>query len=267
MGGGAGGQKGSTRKPMITGITVTYGRVKFLQHALGDFLKQENPGPSELLIVNTLPKQVLQGDFPNVRILNLGYRPETLGQARNIAVADAKGDRIVIVDDDDIYLPHFLRTFQENWADDLDWLWLDKRLSAYGNDVTQVSVGCHGGCFGFTKRAWEAIGGYPATLSVGEDRVLVNKIVKQFVGKRVGLKDTTPPFICCWGNNSFHLSGEGDDKPGCVGAYERCAAALNRRFANGEEKSGKIKLTPTYRVDWMEKAQAFMASELKKKAP
>jgi hypothetical protein len=249
---------------MITAICITYGRVKFLEHAIGDFINQENPGPCELLILNTFNKQTLRTDFTSVRIENLPYRPETLGHARNMAVAMAAGDKIICFDDDDVYLPHFFRTFQDNWEDGLEWVWLDKRLCAHGDVIKEISVGCHGGCFGFTKKAWAEVGGYPVTLSVGEDRVLVNKITK-LVGKRVNLKDTTPPFICCWGNDAYHLSGQGDDVPGTPTAYERSKAALSRRTANGEEKMGKITLIPNYSGDWMNKAQAFMAKGIKKK--
>lgn len=247
---------------MISAITVTYGRVKWLEEAIGDMLAQDYKGEWELLIANTFQRQRLAFNDPHVRILNLKHRPETLGHARNMAVAAAKADRIVICDDDDRYLPHFLSTFANNWPDGLDWVWLDKRFCAHGPDIHEISFGCHGGCFGFTKRVWEAVGGYP-DLTVGEDRVLVNKITK-YPGKRITLGDSMPPFICCWGNGAWHVSGGGDDHPGTPGAHTRAEAALQRRIGNGEEKSGDIVLKPKTDGSWLKKAEVFMAAELKK---
>ena len=247
---------------MITALCVTYGRVRWLQQALGDFLSQENPGDSELLIVNTLPRQTLAFDHPHVRILNLPRRPDSLGHARNIGVADAKGDRILIFDDDDHYLPHFLRTFHDNWPDDLDWVWLDKRLCAHGAEIKEISYGCHGGCFGFTKRVWELTGGYP-DMTVGEDRLLVQKITKH-PGKKIELDDSLPPFICCWGQGTYHVSGMGNDKPNGLGAHARIAAELSRRLDSRKEPTGRITLKADYQADWLVKAKSFMSQELKK---
>lgn len=252
-------------KGMITALCVTYGRVRWLEQALADFLAQEKPGPSELLIVNTFPKQTLKGEFPNVRIMNLTYRPGSLGHARNLGVADAKGDRIIIYDDDDRYLPHHIRMFTENWTPGEDWLWLDKRFFADGDQIKGILRGCHGGCFGFTKRAWSAVGGYP-DLTVGEDRQLVQRITK-FPGKIYRIGNQMPPFIACWGNGVYHISGQGDDQPTSITAHVRAESALARRMGSGEEKTGTIQLQPNATAKWLSKATAFMESELKKKAP
>ena len=249
---------------MISAICVTYGRVKFLESAIGDFLAQDYQGRRAMLVLNTLPKQTLHGEFPNVEIVNLQTRPKSLGQARNLAIGLAGAERFVVVDDDDAYLPHFLSTFAKHWTYGLEWLWLDKRLCAMGDKITSISIGCHGGCFGFTQKAWREVGGYPEDMSVGEDRVLVGKIMKNFPGKKVELGDSLPPFIACWGNGAFHVSGEGDDKVGMPGAYQRAEAALSRRIASGQEKTGLIELRPRHDATWLDRANAFMAAESKK---
>lgn len=249
---------------MISAVTVTYGRIGWLNACIADLLAQEYSEPREHLILNTCPRQTLEGDFPNVRILNLKKRPKSLGEARNMAVEAAAGDRILVVDDDDAYLPHFLRTFDEHWTQGLDWVWLDKRLCAMGDEIKEISYGCHGGCFGFTKRAWEAVGRYPDNLSVGEDRVLVGNITKAFNGTKILLGDTMPPFICCWGNGTYHISGQGNDRANVPGAYVRVEADLTRRIASGKEKIGTIRLQPKRSGDWPTRAKLFMEATLKK---
>ncbi|HUD74042.1 MAG TPA: glycosyltransferase [Terracidiphilus sp.] len=250
---------------MITAITVTYGRVKFLERALAAFLAQRvttGYDDAELLILNTYPRQKLVYDNPFVRVVNLDHRPWSLGNARNIAVEQSKGDRIIIWDDDDMALPHLIDTFSENWREFDEWLWLDKRLCANGDTITEISQGCNGGCFGFTKKAWKEVGGYP-NMTVGEDRVLVGKITK-LPGRLVHLGDTMPPFIYCWGNGAYHISGQGDDKSDTPSAHVRAEAALNRRIETGEEKTGTIVLKPHCDTDWPRLANEFMGQRLKK---
>ena len=250
---------------MITAVCVTYGRQKFLERAIHSFLTQDDKAVRcrELLILNTLPIQKLSFEHPNVRIINLPTRPPSLGEARNIAVAEATGGRIAIWDDDDVYLPHHLDTLSENWGQDDEWVWIDKRLCALVDAIVELGQGCHGGCFGFTKKAWKEAGGYPS-LSFGEDVALVQRITK-LPGKRILVGDAVPSFIYCWGNGAYHVSGGGPDKPDVPGAYARCEAALNRRLATGEEKTGNITLKPKCdEVDWVGLAGAFMAKSQKK---
>lgn len=249
---------------MISTVTVTYGRVAWLNACIADLLAQEYAGPREHVILNTCPRQTLEGDFPNVRIINLKQRPKSLGEARNMVVEAAAGNRILVVDDDDQYLPHFLRTFDDHWTRGLDWVWLDKRLCAMGDEIKEISYGCHGGCFGFTKRAWEAAGRYPDNLSVGEDRVLVGNITKAFNGTKILLGDSMPPFICRWGNDAYHISGQGNDRPGIPTAYARVEADLVRRFAARKERVGTIHLQPKPSGDWLTRAKLFMEATLKK---
>lgn len=246
----------------ITAICVTYARTALLENALSD-LQDQDARDYEILVFNTCPKQKLEIEC-DTTIINCDVRPPSLGEARNMAIKEALNERIVICDDDDAYLPHFIKTFQENWDDDLDWIWLTKRLWAEGKELRGIVGACHGGCFGFTKKAWAAVGGYPA-LTVGEDRVLVSKITQQFKGKKVEIEGI-PPFICRTGQGSYHISGLGEDNDERMPAHHRIEADFIRRLGNRSERTGTIVLKPHADIDWSAKAAEFMAAEeLKKK--
>ena len=71
---------------MISCKMITYGRVEFLEESLQSFLNQDYDGEKELVIVNDYPQQKLIFDHPEVRIINLDYTFETIGQKENFAV-------------------------------------------------------------------------------------------------------------------------------------------------------------------------------------
>lgn len=241
--------------PSISCITPVYGGVAWLEQAMACFLAQDYQGPHEMLIVNSCPQQTLMGDFPNVRIINLGFRPPSLGDLRNICVMDAWGERIVIWDSDDIMLPNHLSNFAAHHEGN-DWLWLTPQFWVLGEDVQSIVPGA---CplFSYTKRAWELAGKYP-NLTVGEDAKLISAITEKFKGQKVKLPDEQISFCYRWGQESHHVSGEGHDRPGIKSAHDRAHDALQERIKRGLEKTGTIWLQPRVTVDWGYKTKKFL---------
>lgn len=251
--------------PSISVITVTCGRVHWLESSVFAFLNQKYSGPHELIILNTFPKQTLSlpSSGKDVRVINLTERPENLGQARNRAILESKGSVIVILDDDDYALPHHLATFgdhfQKHPAD--DWAWMDTQFWGWGNTIKEIVRGqCP--CFAFTKKAWEAVGGYP-NLSVGEDRLFISKVTEKFSGSQIKMEGN-PSFVYRWNNGAYHTSGQGDDKPGTVGAYERFMRDVERRVMQKVEPVGNVALEPKPDCPWEKLAVEHVGRELKK---
>lgn len=86
-------------------LCLTYGRTSLLEEAVESFLRQTWDGPKELVIVNDHPSQELVFNHPEVNVFNIKRRLRTLGEKRNLSVALAKYDNLLVWDDDDIYLP------------------------------------------------------------------------------------------------------------------------------------------------------------------
>ena len=72
------------------------------------FLQQDYDGPMEQIIVNDFEEQHICFDHPNVRVVNLKNRFETVGQKRNYAIGLCSGEVILTYDDDDIILCNHL---------------------------------------------------------------------------------------------------------------------------------------------------------------
>ena len=265
-----------TPLPFISCICVTCARVRHLENALDCFLKQEYPGPKELIVLNTCPRQTLAGSFPGVRIINLDRRPHSLGHARNLAIEQAAGTHIVTWDDDDRYLPHHLTTIADAYEKTppdrrpsldaqkckCDWVWLNRQFWGWGPTIKEIVPGqCP--CFSFKKSAWEAVKGYSPGLSVGEDRDLIQKITKRFPGAMIKVEGM-PSFIYCWNNAVYHTSGQSDDQPNRPKAYDRYWANALVRLNTGAEPHGTITLKPRSDVDWLQLAKDALRQDSKK---
>jgi hypothetical protein len=96
--------------PAISCVCVYSNRPAQLEEAIYSFLQQDYAGQKELIIFNDRPAQTLLFDHPEVRIINLPRQFRTPMEKRNAAVALCAYNRIMIWDDDGIYLPHGLTT-------------------------------------------------------------------------------------------------------------------------------------------------------------
>lgn len=247
--------------PSISAICITYGRVHHLEEAIAAFQAQDIESSAEMIVWNTCPQQKLGLPPYGVRLsfvhwYNLGSRPGSLGEARNLAVGHASGDVIVILDDDDIPLKGHLRFYADAFAANpgCDWILNEQQFYMEGDQIKAITPGAQH-MFAFTKRAWKAVGGYPA-LTCGEDRKLVSAITERFQGKKISPPE--PTFIYRWAQGTYHASGMGDDKPGQKTAHERIAADLNERIRTGLEPTGAITLQPKLKMDYEKLAADFM---------
>lgn len=96
--------------PKVSAYCATYGRVHLLEEAVYSFLIQDYQGPKELIILNDFPKQQIYFDHPEVKVYNLKEKINILGKKFNETVKYCTGEIIFPWEDDDVYLPHKLRT-------------------------------------------------------------------------------------------------------------------------------------------------------------
>jgi len=88
---------GEAMRPLtpISCKCITYGRVEHLEESLESFLRQDYAGDHELVIVNDYPRQRLHFDHPRVRIINLDFTFETIGEKENFAVSACRYDTVI----------------------------------------------------------------------------------------------------------------------------------------------------------------------------
>lgn len=244
-----------TPTPKISCICPTYGRSHRLRESLACFLNQDYPN-RELVIVNSFKKQVFSGEFPNVKIINLPDRPKSLGECRNIAVRESTGDIIVVWDDDDLFLPHYLSSIAAQYKPGIDWVWMSKQFYAEKFKIKEVMQG-QLNSVSFTKAAWEKVGGYDQ-LTVGEDRNFVGKLTAQTKGVKVPVLAKDIGFIYSWANNSYKTSGYGLDKEGQMPAHDRVAHEVRQAVYRNQEPTGKITLVAELAHDPVKMANEFL---------
>src|SRR5271166_3092072 len=96
--------------PFVSLVTATYNRYpnygQLLAEAVESFVRQDYPIDSrEMIIVNDCPGQHLTCYAKGVRVLNLNKRFDSLGEKLNYGIEQARGQLLMIQDDDDVSLP------------------------------------------------------------------------------------------------------------------------------------------------------------------
>lgn len=250
---------------LISCICLTFGRPQQLGEAIECFLRQKCSWPRELVVYNTCPHQTLcLDDLPpgaaTVRIFNAQPRPKSLGEARNLAIAAARGNVLVTWDDDDLYLDHYLESFVTAWKahPEAQWVWQNLQFYAEGGKIQKLTSGtCN--TFAFTREAWERAGRYHEGANVGEDRALITRITKTDPGHHCTFSPHEAGFIYCWGNGAHHISGQGADKAGHMNAWRRAELALEGRFRNGTAIRGSLTISPKLFQDYEAMAKSHLS--------
>ena len=96
--------------PLVSTVIVTRDRPALLPNAVKSALGQTYE-PLEIVVVDdysTPPVNLRDVEDPRLRVIRLS-RPSGEAVARNVGVAEAKGELIAFLDDDDVWLPNHVR--------------------------------------------------------------------------------------------------------------------------------------------------------------
>jgi GT2 family glycosyltransferase len=101
-----------TTRPRITAVVTVFRRTEFLATALDSVFRQTHP-PVEVLVADDSDSRAVEAicrRYPADRLRYVPRRP-TCGVARNVgqAIAEATGDYVAILNDDDVWEDDFLR--------------------------------------------------------------------------------------------------------------------------------------------------------------
>lgn len=151
--------------PTVSCVMPTFGRPDYVAESIQMFLEQDYPH-KELLVFNDCPGQVLKGEFPNTRIVNLNNRFATLGEKRNAAIEMSSGQFIAVWDDDDVYLPWRLSYCMARIQELETELYCPAEYWAYwGDDILHDNQAVLDWIYHpqviFHKDLWRKVGGYP----------------------------------------------------------------------------------------------------------
>lgn len=193
---------------MISCLCPTWRRPKLLQNSLACFLAQEYQGPRELLILDDAyqyPDQV----GPNWELVSVRRRFHSLSEKFNALVGMARGDVLVIWEDDDVQLPHFLTTIADA-ARRGPGLYKPSRVwSNYDGLKQEDATGRFHGSMAFHREVLTQAGGWPLTRAANFDQQLIARLqaVAPVVIDTTELDERGPGFVFRWGNGYFHCQG------------------------------------------------------------
>lgn len=232
----------------VSCLCPTYNRVPtrqyLLEEAIESFVRQDYPD-KELLILNDNSQQILTCAAPNVIIINVPQRFQSLGEKYNALVGLSSGWLLAPWEDDDISLPWRLslsvRALAVADADYYNprryWFYQDAKYHH------QHKQGVGHACSVYTRHAFTLAGGYPF-ISGAQDMVFDRKLLHMAVSCGAPVNDSPELhiskwfYIGRWDTGSSHLSGNMD--------HEKYYA----RAGNHRHKAGTYQLRPHWRVDY-----------------
>lgn len=241
---------GEAMRPLtpISCKCITYGRVEHLEESLESFLRQDYTGDHELVIVNDYPRQRLHFDHPRVRIINLDFTFETIGEKENFAVSACRYDTVAVWDDDDIALPHHLRNIDRYYPghDLLHW----QRGVSFVDGTIEALTSLGNSGIVYSKPRWREAGGHPFE-NAGYDVTFVNRLRAR--GARLALAMPPPQEVSWfyrWRRGAFHMSGMGTDHEGRPNVVLRHSAHIEALRQAGEIPTGDVELRPRWKRDY-----------------
>jgi glycosyltransferase involved in cell wall biosynthesis len=183
--------------PVVSVYVPTRNRAPLVEPAIRSILAQEHAN-LEVLVVDDAsdddtPAVLARLAAADARI-RVFRQPRARGAAaaRNVAIAAARGEFVTGLDDDDLMLPHRLRTLLAGWRDDHAFVcspyllagdgW--RRPVATGARTIDLDALLHGNCVGNqvltrTERL-RAVGGFDETFVASQDYDLWTRLVQRY---------------------------------------------------------------------------------------
>lgn len=234
----------------ISCICPTFGRPHVLEESVESFLRQDFEGSKELIILNDDTQQELVFEHPDVRIINMDKRFQTLGLKYNYAFFElAQGRYITPWEDDDIFLPHKLK-YQYNMLEshNADYHRLARAFFWNNGQITGLEENrffCTGM---WSRRLLKAATGADVKANACADVTIEEKLKFTSLPESYLLEHNPVPedtyYLYRWGGIGTHLSGyTGDDET----KLERAQFDITH---SEKYRTDRIVLEPKYHADY-----------------
>jgi len=193
----------SNELPFVSCLCPTYRRPKLLENSIACFLAQDYPADRRELIVLDDAAELQNQTGDGWQIISIPRRFRSLPEKFNALAGLARGDILVVWEDDDIYLPHHISTHVRAMDGHL-WSKPSKVLSDYTGEVQEEdATGRFHASLAFTRLALEKVCGWPLTLRGDFDQQLIARL------NELGLPGNpctiaNPTYIFRWGSTGAY---------------------------------------------------------------
>jgi hypothetical protein len=166
----------STELPFVSCLCPTYRRPKLLENSIACFLAQDYPAERRELIVLDDAGELQNQTGEGWQIISIARRFRSLPEKFNALAGLARGEILVVWEDDDIYLPHHISSHVAAMSGHL-WSKPSKVLSDYTGEVQEEDAsGRFHASIAMTRQAFEQCSGWPLTLRGDFDQQLISRL-------------------------------------------------------------------------------------------
>ena len=166
----------SNEFPFVSCLCPTYRRPNLLENSIACFLAQDYPADRRELIVLDDAGELENQTGDGWQIISIPRRFRSLPEKFNALAGLARGEILVVWEDDDIYLPHHISSHVVAMGGYL-WSKPSKVLSDYTGEVQEEdATGRFHASIAITRRAYEMCGGWPLTMRGDFDQQLLARL-------------------------------------------------------------------------------------------
>ena len=193
----------SNELPMVSCLCPTYRRPKLLENSIACFLAQDYPADRREMIVLDDAGELQNQTGEGWQIISIARRFRSLPEKFNALAGLARGEILVVWEDDDIYLSHHISSHVTAMAGHL-WSKPSKVLSLYTGEVQEEdATGRFHASMAFTRQAFGYVCGWPLTMRGDFDQQLLARFTG--IGPPADpCSVTEPSYVFRWGSTAAY---------------------------------------------------------------
>ena len=193
----------SSELPFVSCLCPTYRRPQLLENSIACFLAQDYPVDRREMIILDDAGELQNQTEDGWQIISIARRFRSLPEKFNALAGLARGEILVVWEDDDIYLPHHISSHVAAMNGRL-WSKPSKVLSDYTGKVEEEdATGRFHGSLALTRQAFEKVRGWPLTLRGDFDQ----QLIARFNGLGIAADPcmiANPSYVFLWGSTGAY---------------------------------------------------------------
>jgi len=229
--------------PDVTVVCPTFARPALLAELAQSFLQQDYAGKKSLIVLNDCPAQTLTCDTPGVRVINTGLFPR-IADKYNALIAQVSTPLMCVWDDDDIFMPEFLRLVIGKMRAD-DHAMRLSRIMRWDGRIATILPGVQQHTAVYKTASVRRVGGIPDSEFSVPDFTKRCVQYKFYHGRHQNEPDAIRPCVIYRTNHGAHqMEGNGTRRT----YHDFQQLALQR--LHGRNNQRRFTITPRWSQDW-----------------